>query len=321
MADESTNRQNRRAVLRAGLVAGTALVAGCSGGGGNGTDTDAEEANGGGDSTATDGSTATSEPSDGTDTGMDTTTESGPADPTPTALLDDDFEDGDYTADPAWEMTTGPYDDATVGSVEVVDSSAPGEGSTAVRVTDRVDSRAPATTALQLADPLSGVDGAWTMTGLFSPAEIPENASHRHNTASFYWPPDANFGNRAVAEFRFSETNDAEDGQWIRIRTQPQENREWSSVESDAAALDTDTWYRWELAHDGAGGYVGRRWPAGGSRSDGTEVSTDFDAPDESVSFAVEVLSSVAREDLEPAENPGSRPYSVDHHYVRATRQ
>jgi hypothetical protein len=317
MSDESTNRRNRRAVLRAGLVAGTALVAGCSGGGGDGTDTDAE--NEGDDSTATDGSTATSEPSDGTDSGMETTTESGPAEPT--ALLDDDFEDGDYTADPAWEMLTGPYDEATVGSVEIVDSSAPGEGSNAARITDRVDSRSPSTTAIRLADPLSGVDGAWTMTGLFSPAEIPDDADNRHNRVSFYWPPDANFGNRAVVEFRFSEVTADADGQQVRIRTQPQENREWSTAEADAATLDTDTWYRWELVHDGSGGYVGRRWPADGSRGDGTEVSADFEAPGESVTFSVEALSAVARPDLEPAENPGSRPYSVDHDYVRVTPQ
>jgi hypothetical protein len=315
MSDKSTNRRNRRAVLRAGLVAGTALVAGCSGGGGDGTDTDAEDE--GDDSTATGGSPDTSEPSDGTDTGMDTT-ESGPAEPT--ALLDDDFEDGDYTADPAWEMTTGRYDEATVGSVEIVDSSAPGEGSNAVRATDRVDSRSPSTTAIRLTDPLSGADGAWTMTGLFSPAEIPDDADNRHNVVSFYWPPDANFGNRAVVEFRFSEVTADADGQQVRIRTQPQENREWSSTEADAAAIDTDTWYRWEVVHDGSGGYVGRRWPADGSRGDGAEVSADFEAPGESVSFSVEVLSAVARPDLEPADDPGSRPYSVDHDYVRVTR-
>lgn len=304
-------------MLRAGLVAGTALVAGCSGGGGDGTDTDAADGGDDGDD-ATDEQTATAEPSDGTDTGMETTTESGS---TSTALLDDDFEDGDYTANPAWEMTTGRYDEATVGSVEIVDSSAPGEGSNAVRVTDRVDSRSPSTTAIRLADPLSGVDGAWTMTGLFSPAEIPDDADNRHNVVSFYWPPDANFGNRAVVEFRFTEMRNDADGQQVRIRTQPQENREWSSVEADAAAVDTDTWYRWELAHDGSGGYVGRRWPADGSRGDGTEVSADFEAPGGSVSFSVEALSSVAREEFDPADDPGSRPYSVDHDYVRVTGQ
>ncbi|WP_246986317.1 hypothetical protein [Halorientalis marina] len=318
MSDESTNRRNRRAVLRAGLVAGTALVAGCSGGGGDGTDTDAEDE--GDDSTATDRSTATSEPSDGTDTGMDTT-ESGPADPAPTPLLDDDFEDGDYTADPAWEELTVPNDDLTVGSVEIVDSSAPGEGSNAARITDRSDGRVPGPTALRLADPLSGVDGAWTMTGLFSPAEIADGVIRRHNMVSFYWPPDANFGNRAVVEFRFTETTDDVDGQQLQFRTQPQENREWSTTDTDAATLDTDTWYRWELVHDGTGGYTGRRWPADGSRDGGSELTVDFEAPGESVQLSVEVFSSDTTGTRDPTEEPGSFPYSVDHDYVRVTPQ
>jgi hypothetical protein len=187
-------------------------------------------------------------------------------------------------------------------------------------LTDLTDDRYAVETNLTLADPMDGMDGAWTLTGLFAPQEIPDDITDRYNGVHFYWPFDGNFGNRAVVEFRFTAFESDDDEPKLRMRTQPQENREWSVEETTATEVETDQWYRWELVHDGDGGYLGRRWPADGERSDGSELEVDFEAPESEVTFDLQVLGGVEGEDGSPVE-AGERPYTVHHDFVRRTSQ
>jgi hypothetical protein len=323
MTRRSERRRTRRAILRAGLAAGTIAVAGCnSGGSADGDEPGADDADDSGDADA-ESPSPTAEPTDAggaTETDAPTTT-AGEDDVTetpagPVVAFEDDFEDGDYTSDPAWDFSTVTTEDTEVSTAEVVSRSSP-DGSMGLHLTDMTNDRYPAPTPFELADPMTGVDGAWTLSGLFSPVEIPEVVDRRYNAVHFYWPPDANFGNRAVVEFQFSRLDAGRPG--LQLRTQPQENREWETTDGDAADVETGQWYRWELVHDGAGGYVGRRWPADGARSDGSEIETAFEAPGESVSFDLRVLSTVTTDNGAAADDPGERAYTVDHDFLRRT--
>lgn len=304
MTDSSDNRRDRRTILQAGLAVGTTLVAGCSGNDGNGTETDESGDEDSGAANTDDG--ATNE--DGSGDGSDGTN------PIETVVFGDDFEDGDYTSDPTWELSGNPTDDYVAHRAEVVSRSSP-EGSMGLQLTDLTDDRVPTEANFGPAEAVSGIEGSWTLSGLFSPVEIPDDVDERRNGITFYWPPDANFGNRAVVEFSFSRV--AGGDPQLRLRTQPQENREWTTETTTAPALDTDQWYRWALAHDGAGSYVGRRWPADGAPGGGQTVQTTFEAPGESVSFDVELLGGVAPESRSDSFQAGERPYTVDHDHVR----
>jgi len=303
-------RPDRRTILRAGVALSTALAAGCSG-----NSDDAPATDGGGDGS---GGTPTEDGSDGTPTedGSDGTPEGETDGPesTGTVIFEDDFEDGDYTSDPAWELLVNPEDGEEASGAEVVERSSP-EGSMGFQLTDRTNSRVPSSTDLRSTEAISGVEGSWTLSGLFSPVEIPDGVDERRNTVTFYWPPDANFGNRAVVEFSVSRVAGGDPE--LRLRTQPQENREWTTATTTAPALETDQWYRWVLSHDGEGSYVGRRWRADGTPEDGQTVQSSFEPPGESVSFDVELLSGVNPESRSRSFQPGERPYTVDHDHVR----
>jgi len=320
---DDTNDRSRRAVLRTGLVAGTVAIAGCNGGGGGETDAENDdEAAEQEEETATEATTESgSTTAEDTDTQTEGDADTGGEDPVTelTTEFEEDFEDGDYTSDPEWEFD-GERDDTEVGRAEIVEQSSPAGGSMSLELTDLTDTRVPGPSQFNLAEPMEGMDSSWTLTGLFSPGEITEDMTDRYNAVTFYWPPDGNFGNRAVVEFRFTALAEDDDEPKLRMRTQLQENREWSVEDTSASSVETDQWYRWELVHDGDGGYLGRRWPADGERSDGTELEVDFEAPDESVAFDLQVFSAVTGDDGSAAE-AGERPYTVQHDFVRRTSQ
>ncbi|ELZ13703.1 hypothetical protein C479_02621 [Halovivax asiaticus JCM 14624] len=276
---------DRRTVIRTGVLAGTtAAFAGClSSDDSNSGDEDGPDG-GGGDATVE---------------------------------FEDDFEDGTLKTEPAWETTPVPGSPQEM-SAQAVEKSSPEGGTTGVQLTDVTDDRYQSPSTLSLADPMAGMASQWTLSGLFTPVEIPEEVDERFVGVGFYWPFDGNFSNRDWVQFRFDWETAGNDTSRLQLRTQPSKNREWTSTTDATQSLERDRWYRWELAHDGDGGYVASRWPADGTQSDGTSVEATFTAPDAEVSFDLSVSTSLSPGGTNSA---GKNPYTVHFDHIVRTNE
>lgn len=165
----------------------------------------------------------------------------------------DGWEDGEYTTDPAWEVYQQEGDfDATV-----VDRPAPDGGEKALSVVETTGGGTSG--VIGWADSVEGWDGSWTLSGLFYTAEVPLNTPFQGHALHPYYDP-------TTGESPLTVRLGFRDG-----------NGNVRPFEIDGALVDTvesshdpgwqeDTWYRYEVSHDGEGRYEGSLWPANGSR-------------------------------------------------------
>lgn len=279
---------NRRTLLRTGIAGSLGLVAGCTGGS-EGAATETEMESDGSPTTVTDPST--------TATDLTTTATETPDSPG----FYDDFQDGDYTTDPAWraEFETG------VGEVGVVDRSPPAGGSKALRISDATDeelNEQGQSARAVLADGDEGWQGAWTLTGQFYAEAVPsgEYEDDVHVALGFYETGAELLLNPRVELLFFGDRVGAETG---------------------TSVLDEGTWYDYEFTHDGAGSYTAARWPAAGDRTDGLSLTLDHEPMAASEQFALVTYGGypefVDQPVLSPRPDPGSHRLTADHAYVQ----
>lgn len=281
---------DRRGLLRAGLAAGAVVLAGCSADGG--TESTTERA---------------------TDTGTSTTSSTAATGPTTAAETTagerqrpfvDDFEDGDYTAGPAWIPRS--ESDSPASNVEVVDRESPDGGTKVLRITDgtnRSGEYAYYQSYVVTERVFRGWDRPWTLSGLLSPRTAPSEGDAIHQTLVGV------LNRNTHEEVKFLVLGTARNGRGERIAFL--EDR-WHNIR-DVRAPRLDRWYRYEIVHDGDGGLVGRRWPATGSRDDA--VATTY-AADSMPAAGRLSLTQIGGAPTGTAE-PGSYPHTTDHAVVR----
>lgn len=278
---------HRRAVLRRGLTLSALAVAGCTESGQRGTGgspTTGRRGTTGGTRTDTPGETATGE--------TETASES--------VGFYDDFEDDDYTSDPAWEAE---YRENTA-EVAIVDRETPAGGNMALRISDGTDeelNESPRPASVTLVESVEGFERQWTLRGQFYAADVPDGE----------WADDVHV---AVT---LPETG-------IELLLTPRVELlsfGGESVRSEKSVIDEGQWYAYELGHDGAGRYAATRWPVNGRQSGGLSVTADRSPPPETerpriVSYGgyPEFLDETPPT---PRPSPGSQRLTADHSFVR----
>lgn len=192
---------------------------------------------------------------------------------------------------PAWQV----YRDEGDFSAELVDRSVPDGGSSAIRIRETTGGGTAGTIGLGADRAFGGWDGAWTLTGLYFSGAAPLNVPFQKSAVYAAYDPETRAkpvsvglgfttGSGAIIPFRIrGSVVDT-----VELATDPG----WQS----------DTWYRYEVSHDGDGEFVGRLWPAGESRpSEPTARSTGSPPPSGPRIFAASVNGARAA------------PLAVDH--------
>jgi hypothetical protein len=173
----------------------------------------------------------------------------------------DGFEDGDYTSDPAWETYTVEGDvSATVSGRDTPDG-----GSNVLEISETRSGGSAG--RIGWSEPQAGWDGEWTLSGLFYPTDIPLDEPFQGHRVKPYMDPETMEMPLAISlGFRRPSGAPAEfliGGDYV------------DDVESmyDPGGAP-DTWYRYEVAHDGDGTYRGRRRGRSRARTVSTRSSS-----------------------------------------------
>jgi hypothetical protein len=168
------------------------------------------------------------------------------------AAFYDDFEDGNYTSDPAWSI----YVDEGNFHANVVDQPAPDGGTKALQIEEVTGGGTNG--VIGWADPLGGWDGEWTLSGLYYSEDAPHAPFQTHDAYAYYDPGSGDAG----IQVNFGITDG--DG---RITPFEIGGELVDSAESTHyPGWDANTWYHWEVSHDGNGRYTGRIWKDGEGR-------------------------------------------------------
>lgn len=165
----------------------------------------------------------------------------------------DDFEDGTLGTDPGWTVYA-PEGDFSAG---VVDRSSPDGGSKALNVTETTGGGTNGIVGWKEA--YRGWDGEWTLRGLFYTENAPLSTPFQGHRAGFYYDPDTSERPlMASLGFRDGDGNInpfAIGGELV------------DTVETTYdPGWQEDTWYWYEVSHDGNGTYTGRLWEDGTAR-------------------------------------------------------
>lgn len=165
----------------------------------------------------------------------------------------DDFEDGDFTADPAWSV----YLDEGNFSASVANRSVPGGGSKVLSLTETTGGGTSG--ILGWSSALGGWDGAWTLSGQFYTREVSVNVPFQAHQLLPVFDPDTG-GSGLNVKLGFSDGSN----NVVPFRITG------SLVDSVEASHDPGwqegQWYRYEVSHDGSGTYTGRLWEVGSGR-------------------------------------------------------
>lgn len=290
MDDWMTDRRTAlKLIASTGITAG---LAGCSsdGGDGGGTPGDGNGLDGG---TSEDGSNTDGE-AGGTPGGQtDESTTTARED-----VIEDTFEDGTIAVDPEWELDS----DERGAEVSVVDRESPNGGSKAFRIADGKDPHGPEKgLRAELQESAEWSPGAWTLEGQFYVEALPTERNG---------PPKAFVD---VSDVTFSP-------HWLEDEDNPAINLDSNgasagvAASTSAPALEAETWYDYQLVHDGDGGYTASRYRLddGGNRVANVEVSITDEAPLENANAEFEVVGGQGASRTE-----GEGTIAIEHSYIR----
>lgn len=208
------------------------------------------------------------------------------------AALYDGFEDGDYTADPAWTVYLAEGD----GTAEVIERSSPDGGSHALRVHESTGGR----TAFQIGwqNGREGWDNAWSIEGLFYTANVSlTDPFQTHSVRPYY---------DGSGDLRIRLGHRDNDGNNVPFRIGGSLIDSVGSVDG-MGGWATNTWYHYRVEHDGDGNYDGYCWVDGSGEPSSPNATASGSPPGgESRPAAININGSVYED-----------TYDMDHAFMR----
>lgn len=201
------------------------------------------------------------------------------------SIFHDSFEDGEYK-DPAWIKETG------TGKATVKTTYGPATGNKAL-----VLSQNQTGTSLKIRwDEKTGIwNRAWKASGVFHTDKLNSSTSQRQYIKLYY---DHNSGTSGlVLDLGFSDSS----GQTPVTIDPP-----GASPSSGNINWQEDTWYSWELTHDGSGKYTAWVWPEKNSRP---SIPT--------VQVTGNPLGNEKRSGMIELSGSGGQAFQVRHDYVK----
>lgn len=174
------------------------------------------------------------------------------------SVFNDGFEDGEYR-DPTWLKTTE-YGEASINTIYAPDS-----GNKALQLSEQGD---PSYSLFNMVwQRRTDVwDRQWRASGLFYTGELTSSSYQRQNVVLYY---NETRSNTLKASIGFTDSSGDVDfrilDQGIIDNTDYGTNVNWQE----------NTWYHWQISHDGSGNYDGKIWREGQSKpsSPSTEAS------------------------------------------------
>ncbi|MCT9098206.1 PA14 domain-containing protein [Haloarchaeobius sp. HME9146] len=178
----------------------------------------------------------------------------------------DDWEDGSYSSDPGWEVYRYEGD----FNAQVVSRTTPDGGSKALQVRETTGGGTAG--ILGWGQRFDGWDGPWSLEGAFHTAAVPLNSTFQTHGVDLY--TDSGVSDtplRLSLGFRDSEgrSKDVSISGELIDTVESSQSVNWSE----------NTWYRYEIEHDGTGGYSARMWEDGQSRPNEPTAESTGSAP------------------------------------------
>jgi len=203
------------------------------------------------------------------------------------SIFYDTFQDGEYR-DPTWAQ------DTEHGNLEVTREYAPKNRFTALMMEENTTNEELKAAWRTDIDTWSD---KWTAKGLFYTEEI-DTSVHQSNQALFYYN-DAN-----PSEIKVSMGIQDSSGNSIPFEINGDLIDNVQNTET--ISWNENTWYHWEIKHDGSGTYTGRIWREGNNRPTTAQaVSTGQDNLNEFRHGAFRINGT------------GNRPYIIEHSFFR----
>lgn len=162
------------------------------------------------------------------------------------SVFHDGFEDGEHS-DPLWIKA------GEDGMSEVVTRYPPVEGSKALRLQEAGSNSTEL--EIQQQNDFSLWNQAWTAEGLYNPETLNSSTAQHHTLVM-----NANEDHNQQIKIRLGFTSHS--GNQVDFGFM-----DYGLVDSPGGGINVnwqeDTWYRWEVTHDGSGNYDGRIWEVG----------------------------------------------------------
>lgn len=208
------------------------------------------------------------------------------------SVFHDGFEDGEHS-DPLWIKS------GQDGVTEVVTRYPPAEGSKALRLQESGSNSTGL--EIQQQDSLNVWNQTWTAEGLYNAGALDASTAQHH---VLVLNADENHNQQIRVRLGFTDHS----GNQVDFSFM-----DYGLIDSSGGGINVnwqqDTWYRWEVTHDGSGNYEGRIWEAGETRSSAPVTQASGTTTSETGSIAYTMNGTA-----------GS-PFSVAHSYFKIDDQ
>lgn len=173
----------------------------------------------------------------------------------------DAFEDGEYR-DPAW------IKNSQEGSAQVINRYPPNGGSNALQL---VESGAQDTAYTITWQKTTSWTEPWTAEGIYYTGELDSNVAQKHSTVLNF-----NQGSSDQIKASLGFTDASGNNRNFRILDEGLINTANAGTNVN---WQEDTWYYWDINHDGSGNYDGRIWENGNSRPQNPSAEASGNVP------------------------------------------
>lgn len=179
----------------------------------------------------------------------------------------DNWADGDYVENPSWQR----YSETGAVTTAVVDRKSPHGGDNALQI--GAGSGSDSAVTFGWAESESGWADQWALSGLFYSGDIHETGGARTHTIFAAYDPSTD---STALRIRLGFFDD--DGNSIPFEIDGSAIFDGSQMTHDVDWQE-NTWYRYEITHDGSGLFKGRVWPATQPKPSAQASSIGTDVP------------------------------------------